>query len=94
MHGSTPAPLCRDSIVASNFAVFHEARYQTEAWCDTCAFIQLLHMRQHQNQRSHRQPLDNHIDPDHLNDLNRHILKESFRQARKLQTRLALDYHL
>ena len=73
---------------------FHKDRYQTEAWCDAFAFIQLLHMRQHQNQRSHRQPLDNHIDPDHLNDLNRYILKESFRQARKLQTLLALDYHL
>ena len=31
---------------------------------------------------------------DSLNDLDRRILKEAFRQARKLQTRLALDYHL
>jgi CBS domain-containing protein len=38
--------------------------------------------------------LSNKIDPDSLNDLDRRILKEAFRQARKLQTRLALDYHL
>ncbi|HNF87770.1 MAG TPA: hypothetical protein PLL19_00470 [Thiobacillaceae bacterium] len=27
-----------------------------------------------------------------MNDLDRRILKESFRQARKVQARLALDY--
>jgi CBS domain-containing protein len=36
----------------------------------------------------------NRIDPDTLNEVDRRILKESFRQARKLQTRLALDYGL
>ena len=36
----------------------------------------------------------NRIDPDKLNDVDRRILKESFRQARKLQMRLALDYEL
>jgi len=34
------------------------------------------------------------VDPDHLNDLDRRILKEAFRQARKLQTHLALNYNL
>jgi CBS domain-containing protein len=36
----------------------------------------------------------NRIDPDRLNEVDRRILKESFRQARKLQSRLALDYQL
>lgn len=36
----------------------------------------------------------NRIRPDHLNEVDRRILKESLRQARKLQSRLALDYRL
>ncbi|MER2504430.1 MAG: putative nucleotidyltransferase substrate binding domain-containing protein, partial [Azonexus sp.] len=37
---------------------------------------------------------DNLIDPNDLNELDRRVLKESFRQARKLQTRLKLDYQV
>ena len=36
----------------------------------------------------------NRIDPDKLNDFERRILKEAFLQARKLQSRLALDYQI
>lgn len=36
----------------------------------------------------------NRINPDALNEVDRRILKEALRQARKLQSRLALDYHL
>jgi CBS domain-containing protein len=36
----------------------------------------------------------NRIDPGALNDFERRSLKEAFRQARKLQQRLALDYDL
>lgn len=36
----------------------------------------------------------NRIDPGKLNEVDRRILKESFRQAQKLQRRLALDYQL
>jgi CBS domain-containing protein len=36
----------------------------------------------------------NRIDPDDLNELERQILKESFKQARSLQDRLKLDYQL
>ena len=67
---------------------------EVDAWCDAYAFIQLLRMRAHQAQQSQGLPLDNHINPDSLNDLEQRILKEVFRQARKLQTRLALDYQL
>ena len=36
----------------------------------------------------------NRIDPGQLNEVDRRILKESLRQAGKLQSRLALDYQL
>ncbi len=36
----------------------------------------------------------NRIDPDRLDDFERRILKEAFLQARKLQSRLALDYQV
>ncbi|MEK6593497.1 MAG: putative nucleotidyltransferase substrate binding domain-containing protein, partial [Pseudomonadota bacterium] len=36
----------------------------------------------------------NRIDPSKLNEVDRRILKECLRQARKLQSRLALDYQL
>jgi CBS domain-containing protein len=67
---------------------------EAEAWCDAYAFIVLLRMRAHQLQANQGLALDNHVNPDSLNDLDRRILKEAFRQSRKLQTRLALDYQL
>ena len=36
----------------------------------------------------------NRVDPRTLNDLDRHVLKEAFRQARKLQGILSLEYQL
>ena len=36
----------------------------------------------------------NHLDPDTLNPFERRVLKESFVQARSLQSRLALDYQI
>jgi CBS domain-containing protein len=68
--------------------------HEAEAWCVAYDFIQLLRLRRHQALQAKSQPLDNHINPDELNDLDRRILKEAFRQARKLQSRAALDYQL
>lgn len=68
-----------------------------EAWIDAFLFIQVLRMRHHDEQKALHPDdctLDNLIDPEHLNELDRRILKEAFRQARKLQARLALEYHL
>ena len=70
------------------------AEAEAEAWCDALSFIQLLRMRNHQRQERRGESLDNFINPDKLNELDRRILKEAFRQARKLQTRLRLDYQL
>ncbi len=57
-------------------------------------FIQLLRLRAQHLETEHDAPDDNKINPDHLNEVDRRILKEAFRQARKLQLRLKLDYQL
>ena len=63
-------------------------------WNRAFHFLQLLRLRhQHGQQRAGQTP-DNHIDPDTLNPLDRRILKEALRQARKVQARLAMDYKL
>jgi CBS domain-containing protein len=67
---------------------------EADAWSESFALILLLRMRHHRRQAHQGLALDNHVDPNELNELDRRILKESFRQARKLQARLALDYAL
>jgi len=58
-------------------------------------FIQMLRLRrQAAADRRAGRAADNLIEPDELNEVDRRMLKESLRQARKLQTRLALDYGL
>lgn len=57
-------------------------------------FIQILRLRQQYLDVDAGQSGDNLISPDSLNELDRRILKESFRQARKLQSRLKLDYQV
>lgn len=70
---------------------------EISAWIDALLFIQVLRMRRHDEasaQGVNDQALDNLIDPEKLNELDRRILKEAFRQARKLQARLAMEYQL
>lgn len=61
-------------------------------------FIQMLRLRScdpdiNDGGESVRAPLPpNRIDPERLSSLDRRILKEALRQARKLQSRLELDY--
>jgi len=69
------------------------ARDDVSAIIDGFYFIQLLRLRRQQKLEG-AAAAANRIDPDHLNELDRHILKESFKQARKLQNRLALDFRL
>jgi CBS domain-containing protein len=73
----------------------HES--EIDAWIDALLFIQVLRLRHHDEasaQGASNDALDNKIDPEKLNELDRRILKEAFRQARKLQARLAMEYHL
>ena len=54
--------------------------------------IQQLRLR---NQRAGTAPGgENRVDPDKLNELDRHMLKEAFKQAKRLQSRLQLEYRL
>ena len=57
-------------------------------------FIQQTRMQQHQLQSRQNLPYSNRVDPDSLNDLDRRILRESLRQAQRLQTSLSLRYQL
>ncbi|MCA5969705.1 DUF294 nucleotidyltransferase-like domain-containing protein [Pseudomonas sp. P129] len=57
-------------------------------------FIQQTRMQQHQLQSRQNLAYSNRIDPDTLNHLDRRILRESFRQAQRLQTSLTLRYQL
>ena len=64
------------------------------AWKEAYSLIQATRMRSHQEQLNGNQPLSNYINPDELNPLDRRILRESFRQAQRLQQKLELTYQL
>ena len=63
---------------------------ENDALLEALGFIQLLRLRR---QRKSGSP-PNLVRPDDLNDLERAVLKESFRQARKLQYKLQSRYQL
>jgi CBS domain-containing protein len=65
-----------------------------DAYCDAFLYIQLLRLRLHHEQCQGGEKLTNKVDPNTLNALDSRILREAFRQARKLQTKLALDYQV
>lgn len=68
---------------------------EVEAWVDAFNFIQLLRLRQqHGATDAVNRNAANLLDPDELNPLDRRILKEAFRQGRKLQSHLAAKYRL
>lgn len=72
---------------------------EVEAWINALLFIQMLRLRHHYEVIVHQEgdvadELDNLIEPTLLNELDRRILKEAFRQARKAQAKLTLDYQL
>lgn len=57
-------------------------------------FIQQTRLQLHQQQAQQGLPFSNRLDPDSLNHLDRRILRESFRQAQRLQASLSLRYQL
>lgn len=69
------------------------ARDDVAAMVEGFYFIQQLRLR-HQQDGGTRPDSANRIDPDQLNELHRHVLKQAFKQARKLQQKLQLDYRL
>lgn len=68
--------------------------HEIDATIDAFLFIQLLRLKLHHEQARLGHALSNKTKPDQLNPLDRRILREAFRQARKLQSKLALDYQL
>jgi CBS domain-containing protein len=65
---------------------------EVEAWGQAFLFIQLLRLRQQQAAHRERREMNNFLDPAMLNEMDRRMLKEAMRQARKLQTRLERDF--
>jgi CBS domain-containing protein len=64
----------------------------TDAVVDSFFYIQQLRLRQQQSGTP--AGVGNRVDPEQLNELDRYILKEAFKQAKKLQSRLQLEYRL
>ncbi|PPK58271.1 putative nucleotidyltransferase-like protein [Marinobacter persicus] len=64
------------------------------AWQEAYSLIQAIRMRAHQEMLNNGEELTNYIDPDDLNPLDRRILRESFRQAQRLQQKLEVTYQL
>lgn len=69
-------------------------RKDANAWKEAYSLIQAIRMRAHQEMLEKGQPLSNYINPDELNPLDRRILRESFRQAQRLQQKLETTYLL
>jgi CBS domain-containing protein len=67
---------------------------EVAAWTDAYDYIRMLRMRINQDQAAAGEALSNRVAPDRLNDLDKRILRESFREARRLQARLAQAYQL
>ncbi len=67
-------------------------RDDIDAVIDSFFYIQQLRLRQQQSGTPAGR--DNRVDPERLNELDRYILKEAFKQAKKLQSRLQLEYRL
>ncbi len=65
-----------------------------EGWVQAFHFLLLLRLQHQQQAIDQGQPPDNSIDPKTLSGLDRRILKETLRQARKLQSRLAESYRI
>jgi CBS domain-containing protein len=80
-------------------ASLHIPVTEVDSWINAFLFIQTLRLRHHYEASVVQRGIDPHtlnnlIDPAMLNELDRRILKEAFRQARKVQTRLTLNYQL
>jgi CBS domain-containing protein len=67
---------------------------EAEAWVDSFLVLQRLRLKHQHLQYAAGAPMGNRIDPYGLHELDRLMLKESLRQAKKVQSRLALDYRL
>jgi CBS domain-containing protein len=75
-------------------APMHIGMTEVEGWVDAFYFLQMMRLLHQHECTAQGREMDNLINPERLNALDRRILKEAFRQARKMQSRLAMDYRL
>jgi len=68
------------------------SRSEAAAWVDAFHFIQLLRLRRQYELLNQGQEPHNRINPEELNELDRKVLLEAFRQARKMQKSLELRF--
>jgi CBS domain-containing protein len=64
------------------------------AWRDAFFVVQRLRLHLNVQQAEKNLPVNNFLDPDSLNTIDRNLLKDSLKQARQLQSRLARDFSL
>jgi CBS domain-containing protein len=67
---------------------------EVEVWVDSFLVLQRLRLEHQHLQHVAGKAMTNRLDPYRLHELDRLMLKESLRQAKKAQSRLALDYRL
>ena len=67
---------------------------EIEGWIEAFYFLQTMRLLHQYECSKQGVPMNNQINPNQLNDLDRRILKEAFRQSRKMQSRLAMEYSL
>lgn len=80
--------------IKATATLMNVATEEAGAAIDAFNFILLMRLRHQHSVETQGGASDNRISPDDLNEVERRILKEAFRQARKLQQRLRLDYQL
>jgi CBS domain-containing protein len=71
-------------------------RYEPEALAAIVDGFHFIHLMRLRNQCRYQGSPEgaNRVDPERLNELDRQVLKQAFRQARKLQSRLVSEYDL
>ncbi|MBL8484984.1 MAG: CBS domain-containing protein [Rhodocyclaceae bacterium] len=73
---------------------FRMKREEIQSLLEAFYFIQQSRMRHQIEVEVAGKGSPNRVNPDELNEVDRHMLKESFKQARKLQQRLQMAYRL
>ena len=72
----------------------HLGTAEIEGWIEAFYFVQTMRLLHQYECSKQGVAMNNHVNPNQLNDLDRRILKEAFRQSRKMQSRLGMEYSL
>lgn len=76
-------------------AAFHVIKSDdATAWSEACRYLQLIRLQLHQRQAKQKENPSNILQVDHLNNLQRRMLREALRQVRHAQALLAYRYRL